>query len=107
MEGEADHILAARFLRRFVKDLPWVHMDLSASTCKGGLGASASDVTGFGVAWGLEMLARIRRAEAWRECVARPAIDRAQPRPRFLSQTKRTKRCQRFSFAASAFRALA
>jgi leucyl aminopeptidase len=60
-EGQADHILAARFLHRFVKDLPWLHMDLSASTCTGGLGASASDVTGFGVAWGLEMLERIAR----------------------------------------------
>ena len=59
MEGQADHILAARFLQRFVKDVPWVHMDLSASTCNGGLGASASEVTGFGVAWGLEMLERM------------------------------------------------
>jgi leucyl aminopeptidase len=59
MDGQADHILAARFLQRFVKDVPWVHMDLSASTCTGGLGASASEVTGFGVAWGLEMLGRI------------------------------------------------
>jgi leucyl aminopeptidase len=61
MEGQADHILAARFLRRFVHDVPWVHMDLSASTCPGGLGASASDVTGFGVAWGVEMLERLTR----------------------------------------------
>jgi leucyl aminopeptidase len=61
MEGQADHILAARFLQRFVQNVPWVHMDLSASTCSGGLGASASDVTGFGVAWGLEMLERIPR----------------------------------------------
>ncbi|MBI3067586.1 MAG: leucyl aminopeptidase family protein [Betaproteobacteria bacterium] len=37
MEGEADHILAACFL-------------------KGGLGAVASDVTGFGVAWGVALL---------------------------------------------------
>jgi leucyl aminopeptidase len=62
MEGQADHILAARFLQRFVKDVPWLHMDLSASTCAGGLGASASDVTGFGVAWGLEMLERLASA---------------------------------------------
>ncbi len=61
MDGQADHILAARFLHRFVKDVPWVHVDLSASTCSGGLGASASEVTGFGVAWGLEMLERIPR----------------------------------------------
>ncbi len=59
LEGEADHILAALFLKRFVDDRPWLHMDLSASRCKDGLGAVASEVTGFGVAWGLEMLARL------------------------------------------------
>jgi leucyl aminopeptidase len=56
LEGEADHILAARFLQRFVGDTPWLHLDLSASRCEGGLGVAASEVTGFGVAWGLEML---------------------------------------------------
>jgi leucyl aminopeptidase len=56
LEGEADHILAARFLMRFSGDAPWLHMDLSASRCKGGLGAVGSDVTGFGVAWGMELL---------------------------------------------------
>ena len=59
LEGEADHILAARFLSRFVDEVPWLHMDLSASNNKGGLGAVGSDVTGFGVAWGIDMLARI------------------------------------------------
>jgi leucyl aminopeptidase len=58
LEGEADHILAARFLKRFTKDLPWLHMDLSASSCSGGLGATASDLTGFGVAWGAMFLER-------------------------------------------------
>jgi leucyl aminopeptidase len=57
LEGEADHILAARFLNRFVGDTPWLHMDLSASRCKGGLGAAGTDITGFGVAWGVEMVA--------------------------------------------------
>ncbi len=56
LEGEADHILAARFLQRFVEDTPWLHMDLSACNCKDGLGAVASDVTGFGVAWGVAWL---------------------------------------------------
>ncbi len=56
LDGEADHILAARFLSRFTSDMPWLHMDLSASSSKGGLGAVGSDVTGFGVAWGVEML---------------------------------------------------
>lgn len=62
LEGEADHILAALFLKRFVEDRPWLHMDLSASRCKDGLGAVASEVTGFGVAWGLEMLGRLKPA---------------------------------------------
>lgn len=56
LESEADHILAARFLSRFVEDRPWLHVDLSASRCKGGLGAVGTDVTGFGVALGVELL---------------------------------------------------
>lgn len=56
MEGEADHILATRFLSRFVGDTPWLHMDLSAHSCKGGLGAVMTDANGFGVAWGLALL---------------------------------------------------
>lgn len=56
LDGEADHILAARFLNRFVADTPWLHVDLSASRCKGGLGAAASDITGFGVGLGLALL---------------------------------------------------
>ena len=57
LDGEADHILAARFLKRFLEnDVPWLHVDLSASRCEGGLGSVASDVTGFGVGWGSRML---------------------------------------------------
>lgn len=56
LEGEADHILATRLLSRFVGDTPWLHMDLSAHSCKGGLGAVMSDASGFGVAWGLALL---------------------------------------------------
>jgi leucyl aminopeptidase len=56
LEGEADHILAARFLGRFVDDLPWLHVDLSASRCKGGLGGVGTDITGFGVALGLRLI---------------------------------------------------
>ncbi len=56
IEGQADHILATRFLKRFVGDTPWIHVDLSGSSCKGGLGAVGTDVTGFGVAWGIELL---------------------------------------------------
>ena len=57
-DGNADHILAARFLSKFLDDRPWIHMDLSASSHTGGLGAVASDVTGFGVAWTIELLER-------------------------------------------------
>lgn len=56
LDGDADHILAARFLKRFTGDCAWLHIDLSASSCKGGLGAVASDLTGFGVAWGVALL---------------------------------------------------
>lgn len=56
LDGEADHILATRFLSRFVGDTPWIHVDLAAHICKGGLGAVASDTNGFGVAWGMALL---------------------------------------------------
>ncbi len=57
LAGEADHILATRFLKRFVEhDTPWLHVDLSSSRCEGGLGIVAGEVNGFGVAWGLRML---------------------------------------------------
>ena len=56
LEGDADHILATRFLGRFVGKTPWIHMDLSASSCNGGLGAVATDLTGFGVSWGVALL---------------------------------------------------
>lgn len=57
LEGGADHILATRFLQRFVEhDTPWLHVDLSASSCEGGLGSVATEVTGFGVGWGLKMV---------------------------------------------------
>ncbi len=59
LDSEADHILAARFLNRFVGDTPWLHVDLSASRCKGGLGAAGSDITGFGVGLGLELLSAL------------------------------------------------
>ena len=63
LEHEADHILAALFLRRFVSNTPWLHMDLSASRSTGGLGAIGSEVTGFGVAWGIQMLQGILRTQ--------------------------------------------
>lgn len=57
MEGGVDHILAARFLQRFVKhDTPWVHMDLSAMNRKGGLAHIPTDTIGFGVRFSLNLL---------------------------------------------------
>jgi leucyl aminopeptidase len=57
LEGEADHILAARFLNRFVnKDIPWIHLDLSAGNHKGGLAHIPTDITGFGVRFTLHLL---------------------------------------------------
>ncbi len=58
LEGDADHILAARFLKRFVDDkINWVHVDLAASNHKGGLGHVPTDTTGFGVRFTLNLLA--------------------------------------------------
>jgi leucyl aminopeptidase len=62
LEGDADHILAARLLKRFTEGRPWIHMDLSGASCKGGLGAVASDATGFGVAWGYTLLQSLAKS---------------------------------------------
>ena len=57
LEGDADHILAARFLNRFVDEkINWVHVDLAASNHKGGLGHIPTDTTGFGVRYTLNLL---------------------------------------------------
>ena len=57
LEGKGDHILATRFLSRFVAPAtPWVHIDLSAATRGGGLAHVPTDVTGFGVRFALELL---------------------------------------------------
>lgn len=57
LDSDADHMLAARFLSKFIEnDTAWLHVDLSACNCKGGLGAVGTDVTGFGVGWGVQML---------------------------------------------------
>jgi leucyl aminopeptidase len=57
LEGEADHILASRFLNRFVDDkINWIHVDLAASSHKGGLGHIPTDTTGFGVRYTLNLL---------------------------------------------------
>jgi leucyl aminopeptidase len=59
VDGKGDHILATRFLSRFVpEDLPWAHVDLSAATRTGGLAHINTDVTGFGVRYALDLVLR-------------------------------------------------
>jgi leucyl aminopeptidase len=55
--GGGDHILAASFLNEFVdKKVPWVHVDLSACSRKGGLAHIPSQLTGFGVRFSLHLI---------------------------------------------------
>jgi leucyl aminopeptidase len=56
-DSKADHILAARFLSRFVPPgCAWIHMDLAAAVRGGGLAHINTDITGFGVRYTLELL---------------------------------------------------
>jgi leucyl aminopeptidase len=58
-DGKGDHILAARFLSRFVpKEIAWLHIDLAAGSRHGGLAHIATEITGFGVRYTLELLRR-------------------------------------------------
>ena len=60
LEGGGDHMHATRFMGKFIEnDVAWCHADLSSTNRKGGLGAVQSDVNGFGVGFGLEMLKRL------------------------------------------------
>jgi leucyl aminopeptidase len=55
--GEADQILAARFLQRFVPEgIPWIHVDLAAATRKDGLAHVPGGCTGFGLRYTLSLL---------------------------------------------------
>lgn len=57
VDSKGDHILAARFLNRFVpSDVPWIHLDLSAGNRSGGLGHIPTDFTGFGVRYTTTLL---------------------------------------------------
>jgi leucyl aminopeptidase len=59
IEGKGDHILAARFLNRFVPStIPWLHLDLAAGTRHGGLAHIGTEITGFGVRYTVELLRR-------------------------------------------------
>jgi leucyl aminopeptidase/proline iminopeptidase len=56
-DSKGDHILAARFLSRFVDPaVPWVHIDLAASEHKGGLAHIPTEFTGFGVRFAVHLL---------------------------------------------------
>jgi leucyl aminopeptidase len=56
-DSKGDHILAARFLSRFVpSSIPWVHVDLSSSERKGGLAHVPTEFTGFGVRFASRLL---------------------------------------------------
>jgi leucyl aminopeptidase len=57
LDNDADHILAALFLKKFLAHDPaWVHVDLAAGNRKGGLAHIPSDITGFGVRFTLNLL---------------------------------------------------
>jgi leucyl aminopeptidase len=57
IDGKGDHILATRFLSRFVpENVAWAHVDLSSVLRSGGLGHVNTDITGFGVRFALEAL---------------------------------------------------
>lgn len=56
-EGPVDHILAARFLNRFVGDeIPWIHFDLSSASNRDGLAHVPTHFNGFGVRYTLDWL---------------------------------------------------
>jgi leucyl aminopeptidase len=56
-DSKGDHILAARFLNRFVpREVPWIHLDLSSSNRNGGLAHIPTEFTGFGVRYTTQLL---------------------------------------------------
>jgi len=68
VEGRGDHILAARFLNRFVPpEIPWLHLDLAAGTRHGGLAHITTDITGFGVRYTVQLL-----RHGWPHAPAKP-----------------------------------
>jgi len=57
VDGKGDHILAARFLQRFLPpQQSWVHVDLASATRRGGLAHVPTEITGFGVRFTLSLL---------------------------------------------------
>lgn len=65
VDGKGDHVLAARFLNRFVPEtVPWVHVDLAAATRTGGLAHVSTDITGFGARFMIELATHPQVLEA-------------------------------------------
>ncbi len=63
LDNDADHILAATFLKEFIEGNPgWVHIDLAAGNHKGGLGHVPTDITGFGVRLSHTLLRQLKWA---------------------------------------------
>jgi len=56
ISGGPDHILASRFLSRFIDNTPWLHVDLSSGNNKGGLAHIPTAITGFGVRFTVNLL---------------------------------------------------
>ena len=56
ISGGPDHILASRFLGKFIEKTPWLHVDLSSGNHKGGLAHIPTAATGFGVRFTVELL---------------------------------------------------
>ena len=68
VDGDGDHIFAACFLKEFIgENMPWIHLDLSSSFSKGGLGAVNTDITGFGVTWTIAALQELAN-KAFQKC---------------------------------------
>jgi leucyl aminopeptidase len=56
-DGKGDHLLATRFLSRFVPEgVAWAHVDLCSVMRAGGLAHVNTDITGFGVRYALELI---------------------------------------------------
>jgi leucyl aminopeptidase len=73
-EGKGDHILAARFLNRFVpKNIAWLHLDLAAGARTGGLAHIGTEITGFGVRYTLDQLRRVWPPTVQRAAAGEPA----------------------------------
>lgn len=59
--NNSDHIYAATLLGHFIgRETPWLHVDLSASENKGGLGLVGSNTTGFGIFFAYEFLTSLK-----------------------------------------------